>query len=436
MRYLALSLVLAAGMTVTGQAAEISGRTPTFHKDVLPILQNRCQDCHRPGEAVPMALIGYQETRPWAKAMKAAVLSKKMPPWFADPSVGHFSNDRTLSQAEIDTLVAWVDAGAPEGNVRDAPPRRQFVEGWTIGKPDLILEMPNAMEIPAKGVIEYQYVIIPTGLKEDRWVMASEVRPGDKSVMHHVITQLREPGSKWMADQAPGVLFVPPKGMRGNSDQRLVGGLSGYVPGQALPPGDFPRRGTLLKAGTDLVLQLHYTPNGKATTDRTKVGIIFAKEAPTSRLLGGNSASYNFKIPPGDPDFKVEASSTMQYDCDLVSMMPHAHLRGKSFEYRVTHPNGETETILRVPKYDFNWQLTYYPAKPIHLEKGSTVQVLATFDNSVNNKYNPDATKEVHWGEQTFEEMMMGYFSVVVAPGEGPEGPVTRGAATRGIGDR
>ncbi len=428
MRLFALTLAMA----VSAAAATSGSATVTFNKDVQPILQKRCQDCHRPGEAVPMALIGYQESRPWAKAIKQAVLSRKMPPWFADPNYGHFANDRSLSQSEIDTLVAWADAGAPEGNPKDAPAPRQFVEGWTIGKPDLVLEMPNAFPIPAKGVIDYQYVIIPTGLTEDKWVMASEIRPGDKSVMHHVITSIREPGSTWMADKQPGVLFVPPKGLKGGGDQ-LSPGLSGYVPGQALPPGDFPRRGTLLKAGSDIVFQLHYTPNGKETSDKTKIGIIFAKEKPESRLMGGNSAAYNFKIPAGDPDFKVEATSTVPYDCDLVSMMPHSHLRGKSFQYTVIHPNGESEIVLSVPKYDFNWQLTYYPAKPIHLEKGSKVQVTAKFDNSANNKYNPDPTKEVHWGEQTFEEMMMGYFSVVVAPGQMPAGPPKRRGASTGV---
>ena len=427
MRLLAITLTL-AGLS---SAATTAAGPVTFHKDVLPILQKRCQDCHRPGEAVPMALIRYQESRPWAKAMKQAVLSKKMPPWFADPNYGHFANDRTLSQAEIDTLVAWVDAGAPEGNPKDAPAPRQFVEGWTMGKPDLILEMPNAFPVPEKGVVEYQFVIIPTGLKEDRWVMSSEIRPGDKSVMHHVITSIREPGSKWNADKEPGVVFVPQRGARAGGDQ-LSGGLSGYVPGQALPPGDFPQRGTLLKAGSDLVLQLQYTPNGKATTDKTKIGIIFAKEEPKSRLMGGNSAAFTFRIPAGDPAFKVEASSTIQYDCELVSMMPHAHVRGKSFEYRIVRPNGEMETVLKVPHYNFNWQLTYFPEKPIHMEKGSKLQVIAEFDNSPNNPFNPDASKEVHWGEQTFEEMMMGYYSVVVDPGQTIEPRRRQGAASSG----
>jgi hypothetical protein len=420
MRLYALALALA----VCASAAP----TPTFNKEVLPILQKRCQDCHRPGEAVPMALIGYQESRPWAKAIRQAVITKKMPPWFADPHVGKFSNDRSLDQSEIDTLVAWADGGAPEGDPKDAPAPRQFVEGWSIGKPDLVLEMPNAFEIPAKGVIEYQYVILPTHLTEDKWILATEVRPGDKSVMHQVITSIREPGSKWMADEKPGVPFVPAKGSRAGA--QLTAGLGGYVPGQALPPADFPRRATLLKAGSDIVLQLHYTTNGKPTTDKTKIGIIFATEPPLARVIGGNSALLRLAIPPGDPDYKVEAMSTVQYDCDLISMMPHSHLRGKAFEYRIIHPNGETETVLRVPKYDFNWQLTYYPAKPIHLEKGTKVQVIAEFDNSADNKYNPDPTKEVHWGEQTFEEMMMGYYSVVVEAGQIPPGPVKRGQAS------
>jgi hypothetical protein len=429
MRLSASTLSLSLTLAVCASAAP----APTFNKEVLPILQKRCQDCHRPGEAVPMSLIGYQQARPWAKSIKQAVISKKMPPWFADPHYGQFSNDRSLSQSEIDTLVAWVDAGAPEGNPKDAPAPRQFVEGWSIGKPDLVLEMPTAFKIPAKGVVDYQYVILPTNLKEDRWILATEVRPGDKSVMHHVITSIREPGSKWMEDEKPGDVFVPAKGSRAGA--QLTAGLGGYVPGQALPPPDSPRRATLLKAGSDIVLQLHYTPNGKETQDQTKIGLIFAKEPPTARVIGGNSAAMRFAIPPNDPDYHVEGSSTMQYDCELISMMPHAHLRGKAFEYRVVRPNGETETVLKVPKYDFNWQLTYYLAKPLHLEKGTKVQVIAEFDNSADNKYNPDPNKEVHWGEQTFEEMMMGYFNVVVDEGQVmPAGSQRRGQASTSSG--
>jgi hypothetical protein len=433
MRLRVLGLVLA--VAAVGFAAPNS--TPvTFNKDVLPILQKRCQDCHRPGEVAPMALLNYQDARPWAKSMRQAVLTKKMPPWFADPSVQHFLNDRSLSQAEIDTIVSWVDGGVKEGAAKDAPPPREFVEGWEMGKPDMVVEMPNAFEIPATGQVEYQYVILPTGLKEDKWVIAAEVRPGNRAVMHHVITQIREPGSTWMVDMKPGVVFVPPKGGASRGGV-LDGGLVGYVPGQVIrPASDGPHRATLLKAGSDIVFQLHYTPNGKATTDKTKIGLIFAKEPPKERLMGGNSALMRLAIPPGDPNFKMTAVSTVPYDCELVSMMPHAHLRGKAFEYTVTRPDGSTEKVLSVPKYDFHWQLTYWLANPVHLPKGSKVELTAWYDNSANNPDNPDPTKEVHWGEQTTEEMMMGYFSYVVDPGqeiiEQPRRPATRATGTSG----
>jgi hypothetical protein len=389
----------------------------TFNKEVLPILQKRCQDCHRPGEVAPFSMLNYKDARPWAKSIKAAVLSKKMPPWFADPSVGHFANDRSLSQSEIDTIVAWVDGGGLEGNAKDAPPPREFVQGWEMGKPDLVIKMPTAFPVPATGQLEYQYVILPTGLTEDKWVIAAEVRPGDRSVMHHVITQIREPGSTWMADKKPGEVFVPPRGAaRGG---QLNGGLVGYVPGQVIrPASEGPHRATLLKAGSDLVFQLHYTPNGKATTDQTEIGLIFAKEPPKEKLMGGNSALMRFAIPPGDPNYEMHAVSTVPYDCELVSMMPHAHLRGKSFEYSITRPDGTTEKVLSVPKYDFHWQLTYWLETPIHLPKGTKVELTGVYDNSPNNPNNPDPAKEVHWGEQTTEEMMMGYFSVVVDPGQ------------------
>jgi len=384
--------------------------TVTFNKDVLPILEKRCQDCHRPGEAAPFSMLTYNDTRPWAKSIRQAVLTKKMPPWFADPAVGHFSNDRSLSQQEIDTLVAWVDGGVKEGDPKDAPAPRTFVEGWNIGKPDLVLRMPNAFNVPEHGTIDYQYVIIPTGLKEDKWVSKIEVRPEQRSVMHHVIVYVREPGSKWLEGHEPGVVFVPERGSGGGG----LSGLGGYVPGAAFAPPGTPHRATLLKAGSDLVFQLHYTTNGHAVSDRTEVGMIFTDKPPTEKVTGGAVPQFRFAIPPGDPNYKVVGTTTIQQDCDLISMMPHAHVRGKSFEYKITRPDGETETILSVPHYDFNWQLTYFPAKPIHLPKGTKLEVTAYYDNSPNNKYNPDPTKEVRWGEQTWEEMMIGYYSVVV----------------------
>ncbi|HTS77727.1 MAG TPA: hypothetical protein VMG40_16065 [Bryobacteraceae bacterium] len=393
----------------------------TFNKDVLPIVEKRCQDCHRPGEAAPFSLLTYKDARPWARSIRQAVVTKKMPPWFADPSVGHFSNDRSLTQREIDTLVAWVDGGAKEGDPKDAPAPRTFVEGWNIGKPDLVLQMPNAFDVPARGTIEYQYVILPTGLTEDKWVTKVEVRPEARSAMHHVIAYVREPGSKWFADEKPGVVFIPPKGQGGGAL-----GIGGYVPGESFAPPATPHRATLLKAGSDIVLQLHYTTNGTPTSDRTKVGFIFTDQPPTEKVVSSMALQFRFAIPPGDPHYKVEASSIVKEDCDLISMMPHAHLRGKSFVYKITRPNGETETILNVPRYDFNWQLTYFPAKPIHLPKGTKIEVTAYYDNSPNNPYNPDPSKEVRWGEQTWEEMMIGYYSVVVTDPQ--KQPQTSGA--------
>lgn len=407
--------LIALASAVLASAAPVT--TPTFNKDVLPILEKRCQDCHRPGEAAPMSLLTYQDARPWAKAIRQAVLTRKMPPWFADPSVGHFANDRSLSQDEIDTLVAWIDGGVKEGDPKDAPAPRTFVEGWNIGKPDLVLQMPNAFEIPASGTIEYQYVVIPTGLTQDTWVSKIEVRPEARGQMHHVIVYVREPGSKWFADAKPGVVFVPPRGEGGGAS-----GLGGYVPGEAFAPPSTPHRATLIKAGSDLVMQLHYTTNGKQAPDRTKIGLIFAKEPPTEKVQSLMALQFRLAIPPGDANYETHATATIKEDCDLISMMPHAHLRGKAFEYRIVKPDGESETVLRVPHYDFNWQLTYFPAKPIHLPKGTKVEVTAWYDNSPNNPYNPDPSKEVHWGEQTWEEMMIGYFGVVITdPQKSPQ---------------
>jgi len=410
--------IVVAALCALSAAAATNSNAVTFDKQVLPIFQKRCQDCHRPGEVAPMPLITYQDARPWAKSIREAVLTKKMPPWFADPHFGKFSNDRSLSQAEIDTVVAWVDAGAKEGDPKDAPPPRKFVEGWNIGKPDLVLEMPEAFDVPATGLVEYRYVILPTHLTEDRWVQATEIRPGNRAVMHHVIASVREPGSTWFADQKPGVLFVPRNTYR-SAD--LTQGIANFIPGQQLRPADDggPRTAVFLKAGSDIVLQLHYAPNGTAVKDKTRIGFIFGNGPPARRSVGRNAALVRFTIPAGAADYPLEAVSTLPYDCDLLNMTPHAHLRGKSFEYRILRPDGTSETLLKVPNYDFHWQVTYYLQTPIYLTKGTKIQVIAHYDNSANNPRNPDPTQIVHWGEQTTDEMLMGYFNVEVAPNSG-----------------
>ena len=383
----------------------------TFSKDVAPILQKNCQGCHRPGEAAPMSLRTYQEARPWAKAMKQAVLAKKMPPWFADAQYGHFRNDRSLPQKDIDTLVSWVDAGAPEGDPKDLPQPLAFVDGWNIGQPDMVLEMPEPFQVPASGTIEYQYVVLPYKFTEDRWVQMAEVRPGNRAMVHHVIAYIRDGSSKWMRDKKPGELFVPEADANGNRPSLNGDLLSGFAPG--LPPSILePGQGRLIRAGSDIVLQLHYTANGHAGEDRTKVGVVFCKQAPHERVMTLAASNSKFTIPPGDPNYQVDASFELGHDAKLSALLPHMHLRGKDFQYRLVYPSGETETILRVPHYDFGWQLWYQPVSDIVLPKGTQVAATAHFDNSVNNPHNPDSTKAVTWGDQSWEEMMIGFFDV------------------------
>ena len=392
----------------------------TFYKDVLPVLQTRCQECHRSGEIGPMAFMTYKETRPWAKAIRDAVRTKKMPPWFADPAHGRFSNDRSMTQKEIDTLVAWADSGAAEGNKRDAPAVRQWPSGWQIEKPDVVFTMPTAFEIPANGKIDYQYIVIPTGFTEDKWVQVVEARPSGRSVVHHAVIFVREPSSKWLRGEAePGVPFVPPRATpegRRRSDTGGAGSdiLTIYTPGN-VPDTFVPGQAKLIKAGSDLVFQMHYTANNKsAASDKTSVGIIFAKEPPKERVLTVALSNDEFVIPPGDPNYRVPAKATLPNGGTLLSFFPHMHVRGKAFEYKLTQPGEEEDVLLKVPNYNFNWQLTYRLAKPLEIKPGAQMEMAGWFDNSPNNPHNPDPKTEVRWGEQSWEEMMIGFFDVAV----------------------
>jgi hypothetical protein len=386
----------------------------TFSKDVAPVLEKNCQGCHRPGEAAPFSLVSYEQARPWAKAMKEAVRLKKMPPWFADPHYGAFSNDRSLSQKEIEIIVAWAEAGAPEGDPKDMPATMKFVEGWSIPKPDVVFEFPQAFQIPATGTIEYQKVIVPTGFTEDKWVQFAEARPDDRARVHHMIAFVREPGSQWLKGAKPGVFFVAPKPKEDDADTSALPSdfLVGYAPGQ--PPEILqPAQAKLIKAGSDLVLEIHYTTNGKASTDRSKFGLVFAKQPPKERVLTLSATNGKFKIPPGDPNYKVDAEFELGTTVKLLGLHPHMHGRGKDFEYRIVYSTGETETLLRVPRYDWHWQLWYTLAKPLVLPKGTKIECTAHFDNSPNNPDNADPTKEVSWGDQSWDEMMVGFFNLV-----------------------
>lgn len=413
-----ISFALTVGAIAHGAAGDdpdhAVSTAPVFYKDVLPLLERHCQSCHRPGEAAPMAFLDYQGTRPWAKAMKQAVVTRTMPPWFADPHVGKFSNDRSLPESAIRTIAAWVDAGAPEGVRGKISEVGGWVDGWTIGKPDIIFEMPVSIEIPASGTQPYQYVIVPTGLTRDTWVRQAEARAGDRAHTHHIVVSIREPDSPWMRREPVGVPFMSKPG-----DDGGVGAqgefLTGYGPG-SMPETLAPGQAKLIKAGSDLVFQLHYTANGIPGSDRSRVGLILASEKPRERVLMMAAANIRFVIPPGDPDAIVEARVKLYREATLVSLLPHMHLRGKSFEFRAIYPNGEKETLLSVPRYDFDWQLSYYLDRPKRMPAGTIIEGMAHFDNSPNNPRNPDSSRAVRFGDQNWDEMMIGYFEAAVAP--------------------
>jgi hypothetical protein len=411
---LALPFVAIFFLALPSRSQESAPQIPTFTKDVAPILQKHCQTCHRPGEAAPFSMLSYEDTLPWAAAMKMVVTRKIMPPWFADPRYGHFANERSLSADEIRTLVGWVNAGARKGAPEDMPPAvENFVPGWGIPTPDVVFQLPKPFSVSATGVLDYQYVIIPTGFTEDKWVQALEVRPTDRAVVHHIIAYLREPGSDYFKGQKPGVFFIAPPKVDGQTDSSALPSdfLVGYAPGQPaeiLQPGE----GKLIKAGSDIVFEVHYTPNGKPTTDQTKLGLLFSKSAPKERVLTLSASNGTFKIPPGDPDYEVKASFEVQKPVKLVALHPHMHARGKSFEYRLSFPDGKTQTILSVPVYNWHWQLWYNLADPIDLPPGTKIECTAHFDNSPNNPENPDPTKSVIWGQQSWDEMMVGFFNL------------------------
>src|SRR4051812_6163312 len=401
-------LLLAIGITTALRLPAQTAARPTFAKEVAPILQQNCQSCHRPGEAAPFALLTYEQARPWAKAIKAAVLQKKMPPWFADPQFGEFSNKPSLSQTDVDTLVAWVDAGAPAGDLKDLPPPKQFVDGWSIPKPDVVFQFPKPFHIPASGVLEYQYLIIPTGFTKDTWVQHVQAAPTNHRVVHHIVAWVRAPGSKYFKDKPKNEFFEAPPSKtdaaKESPDDMPNDWLTGYAPGQ--PPDMFkPGQAKLIPAGSDIVLEVHYTTEGKPMTDQSRLGLVLAKEPPSERAMTLSAVNSSFRIPPGDPNFRVDASLAMPEDVTLLGLHPHMHMRGKSAEYRFVFPNGKTEKLLSVPHYNWHWQLWYDLAQPLKLPKGTKLECTEHFDNSPNNPENPDPSKTIIWGQQSFDEM-------------------------------
>jgi hypothetical protein len=365
-----------------------------------------------------MPFVTYEETKKWAMPICDAVRTRKMPPWFADPRFGHFSDDLSLTPQQIDTLAAWAEAGAPAGDPHDAPPPRHWTTGWNIDQPDRIVQMPTVVPIPAHGDVEYTYEIVSTGFKKDMWVQSSEVRPSSRANVHHAVVYIRPPDSKWLRGAPLGVPFTASslndEKLRHQAHETDTDMLLVYAPGSS--PDRWPDgMAKFIPAGSDLVFQMHYTTNGHAVKDRTSVGMVFAKHPPAQRVFTLQLANDHDKIPipPGADNYRVEVSGTLPNDCTLLSFFPHMHLRGKRFEYNLVRPDGQTETLLRV-NYDFYWQLSYRLAEPRFLKAGTKLQAVAWYDNSVSNPHNPDPESPVRWGDQTYNEMMVGFFDVAV----------------------
>ncbi|MGB6484635.1 MAG: cytochrome c [Candidatus Acidiferrales bacterium] len=418
---LVLVLAIVALRTAATQPLQLApASSPTFYKNVLPILQQHCQSCHRAGEIAPMPLVTYAQTRRFASQIKNKVTHRIMPPWFADPCCGHFSNDPSLTAQQIATLAAWVDAGAPAGNPRDAPPPRHWATGWIIPQPDDIVKMPAPVSLPATGDVEYTYEIVPTHFKNDEWVEMSEIRPSSRANVHHAVVYIRPPNSRWLQHAPIGVPFTAST-LKDAQDQRDAQWTDSdillvYAPGSS--PDNWPEgMAKFIPAGSDLVFQMHYITKGRATTDQTSIGLVFSKQPPKQRVLTLQLTNDHFIIPPGVSDFRVEVHGTLPNDCTLLSFFPHMHLRGAKFEYNIIHPNGtpsgNVETLLRV-HYNFYWQLSYRLAQSRFLKAGTELQAVAWYDNSKNNPHNPDPTVAVRWGDQTYDEMMVGFFDVAV----------------------
>jgi hypothetical protein len=425
---------------VTAFAAAVSAdEAPTFTKDVVPILQKRCQGCHRPGDIAPMSLFSYQETRPWAASIRENVLKGTMPPWHADPRYGVFSNDRRLTREEIDTLVRWADAGAPEGDRADLPPPAKLEEGWSIGKPDLVLSMTEEFAVDPKGQDRYLYFAIPTNFEEDRYVKAIELRPGNRKVVHHALVFLkpksaplrsRSQGDMDRFNQVVGFPLFKVEGdvLRVERAAPVHDDACGLEDGGSALPGDVSEgrspliysftpgaRGDVLPEGigikipkeSELMLQIHYARSDTVEKDRSSVGLIFTREQPKQLIHQQWVQNYYFKIPAHAENHEARGCHTLKKDIELRAILAHMHLRGKDMEIKAFYPGGEGETLLRVPAYDFNWQTTYWLKEPRLLPAGTRLEATAHYDNSRRNAFNPDPEAAVRWGDPTTDEMLI-----------------------------
>jgi len=390
---------VAPGCALTLDAPPSGATKATWHADVAPLVERRCATCHRPGQIAPFSLLTYRDVRSRRAVVREVVSEGRMPPWHADAPRGTFENDLRLEDAEKATLLQWIDAGAPEGDrdLAGPPPAPAADEGWALGPPDAVLSFSEAQPIPAEGTVRYRYVEVPTDFPEDRWVRASEVRPGEPTVVHHVLVALTEVGKK------NRMAFEPTRGF-----------FSAMVPGRrpVVYPDGMAKK---LPKGSSLLFQMHYTPNGVATTDLTRIGLWFAKEPPAKEVHTVGVYNPRLRIPAGAKGFEVSAAVPVLFNARILSYMPHMHVRGSAFRYELTKPGGaDAQLILSVPRYDFNWQAPYRLKEPLPVPMGTWLRAVGTYDNSPENPYNPDPAKDVRWGDQTWDEMMIGYVDYVI----------------------
>ena len=390
---------IAAQGCLIGRVRTPDPKSKVTFNEVAAVLNKNCVECHRQGQLAPFTLTNYEEVVGWADMIVEVVDQGRMPPWHADPKFGKFVNDCRLSDADRDVIHQWVAAGAPQGDPSKLPPMPTFTEGWQIGKPDQIIYMRDEeYMVPAEGTVPYQSFVVDPGWTEDKWIKAIEPKAGNPAVVHHVV-----------------MFLVPPEGPKTGATGRLrTDWLASFAPGLRVPilPDHLAR---FVPKGSKLLFQMHYTPNGVAQPDRSYLGVVFADPKKVQKEVAvKNAGSFTFKIPPGADHHEVESTFAFREDSLLISLSPHMHLRGKDFVYNAVMPDGKVETLLSVPRYDFAWQTTYILSEPKLMPKGSKLHCVAHFDNSENNLINPDPSVEVRWGEQTWEEMMFGWFEMAL----------------------
>ena len=414
-----LTVAVVSASSQTSRPAVRNNAVPTFAKDVAPILYKRCATCHRPGEIGPMALLTYEDAKSYASEIHDQVAAGHMPPWQANAPAGTFRGELKLPDAEKATLLTWASNGAPLGDPKDLPPQPSFPQGWTIGTPDAVLEMKQDFHVPASGAIPYEYFYLPTNFTDVKWVQAIEIRPSNRKVVHHVLAYYRAvPDLRRTPIMQPDHTRTPPPSVRGEfppqamagMQKRLIASLGPGTNAQIMPQGTSLR----LEPGGIIELEIHYNANGTAGTDRTKVGLVFSKDPNPREVLGSAFLNAEFVLPAGKADVAVNSGVTFLQDATLFGLLPHTHLRGVRWLYELQLPDGSRKTVLDVPHYSCTWQFYYLFTDPIELPKGAKLQATAWYDNSAANHMNPDPTKDVYWGDQTWDEMQ--YTGILVSP--------------------